>query len=72
MISLYYYYLLLHLLVLRISHTELLLAQILEGFTNNIKLNNPKFLVRHIFSPTLRYGAISAPLHTIQISSICI
>jgi hypothetical protein len=36
--------LLLHLLVLRISPTMLLLAKILEGFTNNIQFNDPKFL----------------------------
>jgi hypothetical protein len=41
--------LLLHLLVLRISHTMLLLVKILEGFINNMQLNNPKFLGHHIF-----------------------
>jgi hypothetical protein len=50
----------------------LLLAKILEGFTNNIQLNNPKLLGHHIFFPTLRYGVILAPLYTVQLSFICI
>jgi hypothetical protein len=44
-----------------ISHSMLLLTKMLEGFTKNIQLNDPRFLGHHTFYPTLRYGVISAP-----------